>query len=400
MKILVVGAGIAGSAAAYMLTRDGHDVLVVDAVEQPYAGGYQILLDGAALTVLDQIGAGNLVRDLSAPAARVSVSRGQRLLTTLETPGYRSARRGDLVGAISRHVAQSVAMQFGSELVGIEQTDPGVRARFADGTSESYDLVIGADGLNSTVRRLMLETDRSWVYENGRVCLWVDVPGRVSGTDHAAILFHRGVTAQVFPYTDHDETLVLTTLNVGPGWHESSQLLPSAAQLLRSSGPEYAQFARDVLAADPNRVRITRFAQVRAPRWHARNTVLIGDAAHCIDPLSGAGAHGGLLGAAFLAQELRRTPHEVSAAAERYTRRTRPFARSAQHLTAGLLERATATSLRERFRADRSLVAAALTARPTRVPEHTYTQHPSLPENARQRPARAPSGHSQNGTQP
>lgn len=379
MKILVVGAGIAGSAAAYMLTHDGHDVRVVDAAPQPHSGGYQILFNRTALRLFHQIGALDLVRDLSTPTASIAVMRGTKTLTTINTDGYRSARRGDLVGTISRYAAHAVPVQFGRELVGIEQTLKGVRARFTDGHSEDYDLIIGADGLGSTVRRLTLEVDRPAVYTNGRLNLWVDVPGRIAGTTQAAIMLGHGTAAQVFPYTDSDETLVLTSINLGSERAEKSDLQPIAANLLRASGPRFEHFADHVLTAPADSVRITRFAQVRAPRWHARNTVLIGDAAHCIDPLSGAGAHGALLGAALFADELRRTPHDVAGAATRYTRRARPFTRFAQQLTAGLLERATARTLRQRLAADRSLITAALAARPADLPDRTYTTTHTAP---------------------
>ncbi len=379
MKILVVGAGIAGSAAAYMLASDGHDVQIVDAVSEPFSGGYQILIDQTAQTVLRQIGALAVANELSEPAAAIDVIRRGKSLTKIEPTGYRSARRGDLVGAIAQHVAKSVPMQFGRELVGLEHTLEGVTARFADGASEGYDLVIGADGLHSTVRRLAVEVGESYLHENGRINLWVNVPGRVAGDTYAAILLGGRLGAQVFPYTDHDETLVLTSFDAGRRRFAGPELLPIAAKLLERSGAQFAPFIYPLLQAPADQIRITKFAQVRAPRWHARNTVLIGDAAHCIDPLSGAGAHGGLLGAALFADELRRTPRDVAGAAERYTRRLRPFVRSAQHVTAGLLERATARGIRSRLSADRSLAAAALTARRVEVPRHAYAATGTVP---------------------
>lgn len=389
MKILIVGAGISGSATAHMLAHAGNDVEVVDAAPCPHTGGYQILFDRTAMRLFDQIGARETVNALSAPTATITVARGQRTLATLTTEGYRSARRGDLVGAISKYVAERVPMRFGRELVGIEHRDAGVAAHFGDGSSGEYDLLIGADGLNSTVRHLAMEIDEPDLYLNGRVNLWVNVPGRVAGTTHAAILLGDRVGAQVFPYTDHDETLVLTTIRAGTQRREAMELLPLAANLLEASGPRYAGFAEHVRNATARDVRVTRFAQVRARRWHARNVVLLGDAAHCIDPLSGAGAHGALLGAAVFTEELRRTPDSIAAAAARYTRRVRPFARSAQFLTAGLVERATAHGITQRIAADLSLAAAALTVRRSDVPEHVSTDQATAQRRASEDVAQA-----------
>lgn len=372
MKILVVGAGIAGSGVACMLAHDGHDVRVVDAAAAPSSGGYQILFDRTAMRVIEQIGARSLVDALSTPTATITVARGARALATITTEGYRSARRGDLVGALAGYAASRASFEYGRELIGIEHTLTGVAARFANGASEPYDLIIGADGLNSTVRRLAVDVDRPPLYENGRHNLWVNVPGRIAGTDEAFILLGDSVGAQVFPYTDHDETLVLTSFNLGAGRHDEVALLPRAADLLASAGPRFAPFIEHLRTAAADRIRVTKFAQIRAARWHARDVVLIGDAAHCIDPLSGAGAHGALVGGAILVEELRRAPHDVTAAAARYARRLGPFVRSAQFLTAGLVERATAHGVRERLSADRSLVRAVLAARRADVPRRTY----------------------------
>jgi 2-polyprenyl-6-methoxyphenol hydroxylase-like FAD-dependent oxidoreductase len=375
MKILIVGAGIAGSGVAYMLAHDGHDVRVVDAVDEPHSGGYLLQFDRTAVQMMRQIGALDIVNDLSAPSSKVTVLRDHKTLTTMQLHGYRLARRGDLVGAISRYAATVVPMHFGRNLTGIENALDGVIAHFADGSEEDFDLIIGADGLNSTVRKLALEVDRPFLYENGRQNVWVDVSGRIDGTDQAAILLGGGLAAQVFPYPDRDEMLVLTSFNLGPGRHDRTTLLPRVAQLLTKAGPLFAPFAEQVREAPAESVRLTRFAQVRAPRWHARNVVLIGDAAHCIDPLSGAGAHGGLVGAAIFTEELRRTPRDIAGAATRYRRRLRPFVRCAQLLTAGLLERSTARGIRQRLAADRSLLGAALNARRADVPRRTYTTH-------------------------
>ncbi|MFD3377567.1 MULTISPECIES: FAD-dependent monooxygenase [unclassified Streptomyces] len=79
---------------------------------------------------------------------------------------------------------------------------------------------------------------------------------------------------------------------------------------------------------------LTRFSQFRLPRWHTRRIVLVGDAAHCIDPLSGLGAHATLLGASTLAQSLPAAGEDVTAAFAAYEARIRPFVQLSQRVTA------------------------------------------------------------------
>ncbi|WP_168442897.1 FAD-dependent oxidoreductase [Microbacterium sp. PF5] len=372
-RVLVVGAGIAGSATAFMLARSGYDATIIDAAEAPYEGGYQILLDPTALEIMEQLGVQDIAHELSAPDPLVSLRRNGSQIAEFEMTGYRMARRGDLVGRLSTRFAESVPTVFGKELVGIEQRLDAVRAHFADGSEDEYDFIVGADGLGSTVRRLALESNRSSVHINGRICLWVNVPGHLEGPSDAAVLTGNRLGALVFPYPDKDETLVVTTVQMGARHRfDAADLQPLAADLLAGSGSDLAHFVDSVRHAPQEQTRVTAFAQVRAPRWHSRRVVLVGDAAHCIDPLSGLGAHGGLLGGSILAQELRRTPQDFHRAADRYQRRTRRFVSGAQRVTAGLMEIATARGLGDRLHGMSELVQGAGRARPVRAPRALY----------------------------
>jgi 2-polyprenyl-6-methoxyphenol hydroxylase-like FAD-dependent oxidoreductase len=368
-RVLVVGAGIAGSGTAFMLAQSGYDVTVVDAAKAPYEGGYQILLDPTALTILDHIGALDLAHELSAPDPLVTLRRNGKNIAEFGMKGYRMARRGDLVGQLSRRIAQTVPMEFGKELVGIEQRLDSVRAHFSNGTSGDFAFIVGADGLNSTVRRLALESERSFIRTNGRICLWVNVPGKIHGPTDAAVLTGNGLGALVFPYPDKEEMLVVTTMNKEDDARPQAQeLLPRAADFLASSGSDLSHLVDGVRHASGDQVRVTAFAQVRAPQWHSRRVILIGDAAHCIDPLSGLGAHGGLLGGSILAQELRRTPQDLDRAAIRYQRRTRKFVQSAQHFTSGLMELSTANGPHQYIQATAELALGASRLRPRQSP--------------------------------
>lgn len=369
MKILIVGAGIAGSATGALLARQGHAVSVIDAAEEPHTGGYQILLDDVALTVLDRLGVADIAEAHSLPSPAISVRWNGRTLAQYMPRGERIARRGDLVGALSQRIAREVPMVFGRQLVGIQQHVAGVTAHFSQGPAEDYDLIIGADGVNSTVRRLAIEEDTSSLYRTGRATLWVNVPGRIAEGRLGGVLLGGGFQMQVFPYPDSDRTLIVASTNARERRLDVSQTLPRVAQRLTESGTDFAQLAHGALTAAPDECRVTAFTQVRSPKWHARKVILVGDAAHCIDPLSGVGAHASLLGASILADELQRYRDDISTAAARYTRRTTGFTRPAQLATAAIAHAATASSPLRYLRATGSLIAAAATTRSTPLPQ-------------------------------
>jgi 2-polyprenyl-6-methoxyphenol hydroxylase-like FAD-dependent oxidoreductase len=104
-------------------------------------------------------------------------------------------------------------------------------------------------------------------------------------------------------------------------------------------GPDLRDLADAVRVS--TEVKLTRFSQVRLPRWHTRRVVLLGDSAHCLDPLSGQGAHAAPLGAVSLVEALGEHGGDHTSAFEQYESRTRPFVELTQQLTARVAEYVT-----------------------------------------------------------
>jgi FAD-dependent urate hydroxylase len=161
LRILVVGAGVSGISVARGLLRDGHDVAVFDQRSNVQAGGGAVTIRSNGATVLGQLGvdmngAGQLLSSV-----RVRTSKG-RALATLDVTAM-----VDRLGAPVRMVPRRVLLdrllegfpadriRCNSRAVGVRSTPTGVRVEFDDGSSTEGDLVIGADGLNSMVRRVV-----------------------------------------------------------------------------------------------------------------------------------------------------------------------------------------------------------------------------------------------------
>ncbi|MCG8927369.1 NAD(P)/FAD-dependent oxidoreductase [Lentzea sp. CC55] len=346
-RALVVGAGVAGSATAWWLANTGWDVVLADAKEQPNEGGYLLHLDETAVELLRRMGLAGAVRAVSGPSPDVEIRWSKDRTSQIAAGPVETwlTRRQNLLGVLHDHLPTVVRRRFGSALVSLETRLDGVVAQFSDDSREPFDLVVGADGIHSTVRRLIHGPDENFVYRNGISHVWIELDEQLPNGRRAVIAGAGSMLTTLFPYHDTGTTVVCAAMPL-PGPAPAPEVLAErVGTSIRSLGPDMARIADAAFQARP---ALTRFAQVRLPGWSTSRTVLVGDSAHCVDPLSGAGAHAALLAAHSLAHCLEAETN-LAAALAMFKDTVHPFAAAQQQLTARLVEYVAETGGRRRL---------------------------------------------------
>ena len=334
MDVLISGAGIAGPCAAYWLHRYGFRPTIIERAPALRAGGYVIDFWGAGFDVADRMGLvpallrmGYQVREL-----RLVDRRGRRVsgfaMTVFDrlTQGrFTSVPRSALAASLHGALGGDVETIFDDSIVALEDTGAEVRVRFERNAPRSFDLVLGADGLHSQVRRLVFgKPERFEKYLGLKVAAFTAKGYRPR--DELVYVLHNEVGNQIGRFSMRDdETLFLFT------FRDPDPTLPlnAAGQkaLLRErfggAGWEIAGILEALDGADD--VYLDRVSQIEMDSWAKGRVALVGDAAFCISLLGGQGSALAMVGAYVLAGELASAQGAHGAAFARYHERLGDF---------------------------------------------------------------------------
>ncbi|WP_067900556.1 FAD-dependent monooxygenase [Nocardia vaccinii] len=157
---LIIGGGVAGPVTATALRMAGIEGRVFEAYPGPaYNIGSTLGFAANGLAALDVIGAGDALRKVALPIRHQVMSVGNKNIEMPSLEGVEPLQlveRSDLHGVLHDHaVAAGVDFSYDKRLVSVDEHADGVTARFADGTTATADILIGADGIKSQVRTLI-----------------------------------------------------------------------------------------------------------------------------------------------------------------------------------------------------------------------------------------------------
>jgi FAD-dependent urate hydroxylase len=333
---LVIGGGIAGPVAAMALQKAGIDAVVFEAYPSPAgdAGGGMTLAPNG-LDALDVIGLGDLVRPAGTPMTGIVMQdwKGRRLGEFGNPPGVPPMQffyRRDLYRVLHEETRRrGIRVEHGKRLAGAVETAGGVTARFDDGTEASADILIGADGIRSAVRRLV-DADAPDPSYTGLISFGARVadPGVPSTGGKMTMSFGKQA---FFGYQVFDEASAIWFVNLPhaePLSAGQAQQTP-ASQWLPLLAAKFADdrtpAARLISRTDPADLLIVGSMEnmPRVPVWSRGRMVLVGDSAHAPSSSSGQGASLAIESAVDLARCLRDLPYEQAFAAYEALRRPR-----------------------------------------------------------------------------
>jgi 2-polyprenyl-6-methoxyphenol hydroxylase-like FAD-dependent oxidoreductase len=301
MKVAINGAGIAGTALAYWLSRLGHEVLLVERAPALRTGGFVVNLWGIGYDALERMGLlpALLERQHHSDELRMVDRSGRTrggypssVLLKLANGRIAALARSDIAAAIYAALDARVETVFGDSVTAIHDDGARVRIEFERSAPRDVDLLIGADGLHSRVRQLAFGPDTAFEYPMGCHVASFEVAGYRPREGNIYVA-HTAPGRYVARFPMRDDRMLFFVLlrdehlkGRVPTDHAERKAALTAA--LADIGWESAAILSALAQVDD--IYFDSISQIRMPTWAKGRVALIGDAAACPSLIAGEGA--------------------------------------------------------------------------------------------------------------
>jgi len=355
-RVLICGAGIAGSILAFWLAKHDFQVVVIERSKAEQRAGQGLEIEEPALTVVRQMGILDKLHEKKTGELGFELvdaqSRSCGILSAggLSITGALELMRGDLTKVLYRaaDASANVTYRFETVLHSLSQTADHVIVDLQNRqdksiTTEEFDFVVGADGARSRTRELVMGSPERLNYYKplGVFCAYFSIPSKAQDWPYSqACNFPRRrivwlrpmgkdskMTSVYLLYAQSDAPKLRSANAAGDRQKQKEAL----AELYSGLGWQTPRVVEQMMKAE--NFYSEELVQVKLPKWSQDRVVLLGDSAWAPTPLTGEGNQLAIIGAWVLAQELSRNRDAV--AFQRYEERLRSYVENAQEIPLG-----------------------------------------------------------------
>lgn len=352
MNILISGAGVAGPVLAYWLQHYGFTPVVVERTPRPRLGlgGHAVDLFAPASEVMDRMGLLPALRaaQVETSALRYELPAGSSIDVDLRdiSEAFADNRhleimRGDLVALLYEATADRVEYRFGESISALTEDEAGVEITFDSGHTGRFDLVIGADGLHSTVRRLAFGPEDEVSHHLGGYLAVGSLPNYRELTTHTVLYNAVDRIAAMYPVAQTGQARAVFLFRRATEPVYDHRDIDAQRRMLRTEyrneGWEIPRLLDEIDRADD--FYLDAISQIRLASWSRGRVSLVGDAGYAPGPAVGGGTTLAIVGAYLSARALAEAggAHERAFAA--YEEQLGDYARRCQEAAPGVLRR-------------------------------------------------------------
>lgn len=346
-RILISGAGIAGFTLAYWLKKRGFFPTIIERYPFLRGGGYKVDVRGTAFEVAKRMGIYQDLLKVNVNLARSKfVTSGHKILEfDGDILGYSSdgeieVNRWDLAQILSKKI-EKIEIIYDDSITKIEEK----RIHFEKREPREFDIVIGADGQYSNVRRLAFGEDSKFLRRYGIQFCVFPIPNFFELDRCEIVYFDKGKLVAAYAIGNHSYAcLAFKSENEALPLNNVSNLKAIFEKQFQSLGWEIPRLI-SLMKESPD-CYFNSIAQVRMPCWCNGHVALIGDAAHSVQAM---GTSLAMVGAYVLAREIDASHGDYTLAFDTYEKRLRKVVEAAQDLAEANQQPFTGSSIRMKF---------------------------------------------------
>jgi 2-polyprenyl-6-methoxyphenol hydroxylase-like FAD-dependent oxidoreductase len=333
-SVLVSGASFAGLSSAYWLHELGYAVTVVEVGSGLRYGGTAVNIGGNTIDVVKRMGLFEQLR-----ANRMNLLRWEfknaddvteRVLTlrAADEPPAEDAfeiERDVLLNLLLEAVRGRCEFVFGDKIVGLSETRGGVDVAFERGAPRTFDLVVGCDGVHSSVRKLWFGEEARYTHFLQQYFSITIVDKLLIERDTAQLFNVPGKAVMLNAYKNNTDIILgfFSEQEITYDHRDEARQRKLIAEQFLGQGWRTAELLEEVAASTS--FYFDKLCQIRMPEWSRGRVVLVGDAGYCPSPAAGMGGSLAIDGAAALADALRAAEGDYVRGFREYDAQFRPF---------------------------------------------------------------------------
>jgi 2-polyprenyl-6-methoxyphenol hydroxylase-like FAD-dependent oxidoreductase len=332
--VLISGAGIAGPTLAFWLKSTGFEPTIVERAPELRRGGYVIDFWGLGYDVAERMGltreidrVGYHIRELrivNANGKRIA-GFGTNVFSELTGGRYVTIERSALSQLLFEKIKDTTEIIFGNEIVAVQELADHVLVKLKHGAERRFDLVIGADGLHSAVRRLVFGPQDAFEKKLGYIVAAFEASGYRPRDEDVYVVYSAPgrMLGRVALHDDRTLFLFVCAADVDTTFLD----LSGRKAMLRDKFADRKWESERILdeLTRSKELYFDRVSQIKINRWSRGRVALVGDAAFCVSLLAGQGSALAMAAAFVLAGELSKAGGRHEQAFANYERILRAY---------------------------------------------------------------------------